>query len=51
MKDAKEHSDIAYICYDKLIVHPPSQKTGMSERAKPPGQYLQPNITHTPTDK
>ena len=35
MKAAKARGDIAYIHYDKLIVHPPSQKPGRDERAKP----------------
>jgi hypothetical protein len=28
---------LAYICYDRLIVYPPSQKPGRNERAKPMG--------------
>ena len=37
MKAARARGDIAYICYDRLIVHPPSQKPGSDERAKPMG--------------
>jgi hypothetical protein len=37
MKTAREHGYIAYIRYNRLIVHPPSQKTGRSERAQLPG--------------
>ncbi|XP_071268190.1 transmembrane protein 150A-like [Salvelinus alpinus] len=34
MKAARARGDIAYICYDRLIVHPPSQMHGSDERAK-----------------
>ena len=37
MNAARARGDIAYICYDRLIVHPPSQKPGSDERAKPMG--------------
>ena len=37
MKAARACGDIAYILYDRLIVHPPSQKSGRDERAKPMG--------------
>ena len=37
MKAARVHADIACICYDRLIIHPPSQKPGRDERAKPIG--------------
>ena len=33
MKAARERGDIAYIRYDKLIVHPPTQKHGNENRA------------------
>lgn len=32
MKAARERGDIAYIRYDRLIVHPPSQKPGVGAR-------------------
>lgn len=32
MKAARERGDIAYIRYDRLIVHPPSQKQGVGAR-------------------
>jgi hypothetical protein len=35
MKAARERGDIAYICYDRLIVHAPSHKPGRDEQAKP----------------
>ena len=35
MKASRLLRDIAYIRYDRLIVHPPSQKPGRDERAKP----------------
>jgi hypothetical protein len=31
MNAARARGDIAYICYDKLIVHPTSQKCGRDE--------------------
>ena len=37
MKAARAHGNIAYICYDMLIVHPPGQKSERDERAKPMG--------------
>jgi hypothetical protein len=37
VKAARGGGDIAYIRYDRLIVHPPSQKPGRDERAKPMG--------------
>ena len=37
MKAARAHADIAYICYGRLIAHPPSWKHGRDERAKPMG--------------
>jgi hypothetical protein len=37
MKAVRACGDIAYIRYDRLIVHPPSQKPGRDERAKPMG--------------
>jgi hypothetical protein len=37
MKATRAHGDIAYIRYDRFIVHSPSQKPGRDERAKPMG--------------
>ena len=37
MKAARARGDIAYIRYDRLIVHTNSQKPGRDQRAKPMG--------------
>jgi hypothetical protein len=37
MKAARANGDIAYIRYDRLIVHPLFKKSGRNEKAKPMG--------------
>ena len=37
MKATRVCGDIAYICFDRLIVHPRFQKPGMDEKPKPMG--------------
>jgi hypothetical protein len=38
VQSAREHRNNAYICYDRLSVHPPSQKPGRNERDELQGQ-------------
>lgn len=37
IKADRERGDIAYICYDRVVVHPPTQKPERGKKPNPTG--------------